>query len=269
MSTRRTAKDRAAPVRPTVPVRPCPPPVFGEPVRLSPSLWQVAGGAITHPWDANAYLLDAGEPTLLDCGSVAGYPALQESLKTVGASPADIGRVLGTHGHWDHVSAVAALRDDSDFEFCLHAGDRDAVESADPIRTTAALLYGQPPPRLRVDAELYDGQRLALGAATVEVMHTPGHTPGAVCFVVSVDSYRLLVAGDTLWGGFHPDMGSDMRAWRRSLDRLLELEVDSMTYGHGARELEADVHGRLLEARARLGTFYDPWWRPLYLSFRY
>jgi glyoxylase-like metal-dependent hydrolase (beta-lactamase superfamily II) len=250
-------------------VRPCPPPLLGRPVRLSASLWQVAGEGITHPWDANAYLLHADEPTLIDCGSTAGYPALRRALDAAGTGPGKIRRVLGTHGHWDHVSGVAGLRQDSDVELCLHAGERAAVESGDPVRTTASLLYGQPAPRLRVDSELYDGQRLLLGAAAIDVVHTPGHTPGSVCFVVSVDSYRLLVAGDTLWGGFHPDIGSDVSAWHRSLDRLLEMELDYLTFGHGTHRLLPDAHERLREARVRLGTFYDPWGRPPYLSFSY
>lgn len=253
----------------TIPESPCPPPLFGDPVRLSTSLWQVAGDGITHPWDGNAYLLDAGEPTLLDCGSTAGYPALRHTLEVAGTTPADVRRVLATHGHWDHVSAVAPLRGDGDFEFFVHPGDRVAVESGDPVRTTASLLYGQPAPRLGVDAELYDGQRLVVGPASIEVVHTPGHTPGSVCFVVAVDSYRLLVAGDTLWGGFHPDIGSDISAWHRSLDRLLELELDYLAIGHGVRQLIPDAHERLREARAQLGTYYNPWWRPLYLSFEY
>lgn len=253
----------------TVRRQPSPPALKGLPRRMSASLWRVAGERITHPWDGNAYLVDAGEPTLLDCGSAVGYPALRHALDAAGTSPRAVRRVLGSHGHWDHVSAVAGLRRDGDIELWIHEGDRAAVESGDPVRTTAALLYGEPAPRLRVDSELCDGQRLVLGRAVVDVVHTPGHTPGSVCFVVTVDSYRLLVAGDTLWGGFHPDIGSDVAAWRRSLDRLLELDLDYLSFGHGEGDLLTDPHGRLQEARARLGTFYDPWGRPRYLSFEH
>jgi glyoxylase-like metal-dependent hydrolase (beta-lactamase superfamily II) len=243
--------------------------VRGEPARLSASLWQVAGATLSHPWDGNAYLVDAGEPTMLDCGSVAGYPALRRNLGAAGTGPDAIRRVLATHGHWDHVSGVAALAAEGDVELWLHPGDRTAVESGDPVRTTASLLYGQPAPSLPVHTDLVDGQSLRAGAATVDVLHTPGHSPGSVCFVVSVDSFRLLVAGDTLWGGFHPAIGSDISAWRRSLDRLLDLELDYLTFGHGVSRLLPDAHERLREARARLGTFYDPWGRPPYLRLEY
>lgn len=263
MSTRRHAPSGRPP--PSVP----PPAASGPPLRLSPSLWQVAGEGITHPWDGSAYLVDAGEPTLLDCGSLLGYPSLRRALAEAGVTPDDVRRVLATHGHWDHVSGMSALAAESAAQLCLHPGDREAAETGDPVRTAAALLYGQQAPRLPVGADLHDGQLLTLGDATVEVLHTPGHSPGSVCFVVSVDSYRLLVAGDTLWGGFHPEMGSDIAAWTQSLDRLLELEVDFLTFGHGARRLVPDAHARLLEARSRLGSFYNPWGTPLYLRYQY
>lgn len=261
--------DHAVPSRERVPARPCPPARSGIPRRLSTSLWQVAGAGITHPWDGNAYLVDAGDPTLLDCGSAVGYPALRDALAFAGPGIHGVRRVLATHGHWDHVSAVAPLREEAEVELWAHAAERDALESGDPVRTTARLLYAQPAPRLRVDEELVDGDVLPAGAATVEVLHTPGHSPGSVSFVVCVDGYRLLVAGDTLWGGFHPAIGSDIEEWRRSLDRLLELDLDYMTFGHCVHDLVPDVHARLLEARSRLGSFYDPWFRPPYLALDY
>src|SRR5256885_1493301 len=61
-------------------------------IRLLGELWVAAGMDLTHPWDASAYLVKGDEPTLIDCGSTLGYPALKRSLETFGYRPSDITR---------------------------------------------------------------------------------------------------------------------------------------------------------------------------------
>src|SRR5437764_648180 len=125
-------------------------------IRLLGELWVAAGMDLTHPWDASAYLVKGDEPTLIDCGSTLGYPALKRSLETFGYRPSDITRVIATHGHWDHISAMARLREESDAKFYVHEADRVPVETGDTDRT-AAFLYDQPFPPIQVDGLLRDG----------------------------------------------------------------------------------------------------------------
>lgn len=90
--------------------------------------------------------------------------------------------VAQTHGHWDHVRAWEALRDDPGLEIWGHRGD--------------LALYPQRPDRL-----LEGGEQLAVGHLTVEVLHTPGHTPGSLMFLVAGDERPHLVTGDSLFPG--------------------------------------------------------------------
>ncbi len=87
-------------------------------------------------------------------------------------------RVLETHGHWDHIQAVPALRD---------AGYEVSVTGAD-----AGMLPSY-------DLLLDDDQEIVVGRVRVRTILTPGHTPGSVCFSV-VDS-PILFSGDTLFPG--------------------------------------------------------------------
>lgn len=237
-------------------------------VKLFGQLYLISNEKLTHPWDANAYLIAGDEPTLIDCGSSEGYEALKAALAKFGYAPSDIRRVIATHGHWDHVSAMAQLRAESDAELWLHGADRNAVESGDEDRT-AAFLYGKPFPPTRVDRLLQDGETLQVGQYRLDVIHTPGHSPGSVSFLMEINGIRMLIAGDTLWGGFHPRIGSDLEAWSRSLDRLLSLDFDVMTIGHGAPTVIFDAKTKVREAQQQFGVYFVPWFKPFHLRFAY
>lgn len=231
----------------------------GDPlIRLLGELWAAAGVELTHPWDASAYLIKGAEPTLIDCGSLVGYPAMKRELQGFGYQPADVTRVLATHGHWDHVSGLMRLREEGDPQLYLHEADHAAVESGD-FDLTGAFLYDMPSPPLRVDGALHDGQVLPINGIDVHVIHTPGHTPGSVCFWMEIGGVKLLIAGDTIWGGYHPRLGGDLEEWSRSLDKVLELDFDVMTFGHYRPALIFNAKHRVLELRKRFGYLFSPW----------
>ncbi|HLJ69149.1 MAG TPA: MBL fold metallo-hydrolase [Chloroflexota bacterium] len=227
-------------------------------IRLLGELWLVGGQLLTHPWDASSYLIKGDEPTFIDFGSTEGYPAIKRSLGAFGYQPSDIKRVLATHGHWDHLSGVASLRAESDTELWIHEADRAQVECGD-FDMTSAFLYDRPFPPLRVDGTLQHGQIIEVGDVQLHVIHTPGHTAGSVCFWTEMHGMRLLIAGDTISGGYHPRIGSDLAAWTRSLDRLLELEFDVMTIGHYPPRLIFDARHRVAQLRERFAAYFDPW----------
>lgn len=231
------------------------------PVELCDGVYLVAGPTLSHPWDAHAYLVTAGsEPVLIDCGSLEGAGSLHANLASLGVAPADVVRVIATHGHWDHVSGLDALRTAGcTAPLALHPADRRAVESGDRLRT-AAFRYGAYFPSLVVEEEIVDEQVIDLGdGATIEVVHTPGHSPGSVCLIVDAGGHRILLAGDTLWGGYHPQVGSDIDAWHASLDRLLSRSFDLLSAGHARPEAYPNARDHVLEARRQLGVYFDPW----------
>lgn len=75
----------------------------------------------------------------------------------------------------------------------------------------------------------------------MEALYTPGHTMGSVSFEVTAGDYRLLIAGDAVWGGFSEKIGSSEEAWRETLDKITSRHYDFYTFGHVNPQLIADA----------------------------
>jgi glyoxylase-like metal-dependent hydrolase (beta-lactamase superfamily II) len=126
-------------------------------------------------------------------------------------------RVIGivqTHGHADHVQALAEVKAGLDVPVHAHPGD----------------AYPVP-----VEHSLGDGDTLPFGTREVRVLHTPGHTPGSVC--LAADGH--LVSGDTLFPGGPGNTQGDPQRFARIIEsiesKLLVLPDDTAVYpGHGA-----------------------------------
>jgi glyoxylase-like metal-dependent hydrolase (beta-lactamase superfamily II) len=130
--------------------------------------------------------------------------------------------VLCTHAHDDHVRVAPALRERVQAPVLLHPDDRPLWELTHPDE-----LW---------DADLRDGQEIEVAGTTLRVLHTPGHAPGAVCFVC--DELGCVFTGDTLFSGGPGATGrsfSDEDVLVGSIrERLFALPDDTVVHtGHG------------------------------------
>ncbi len=138
--------------------------------------------------------------------------------------------VLATHGHFDHVGAAAEVCGD---ELPLFIHEADALALSDPEAWGAG--YASPPVPVKDVRTLLDGDVLTFAGFRIEVVHTPGHTPGSVCYLT--DGWVL--SGDLVFAGAigRSDFpNSSPRDMERSLRRFLELPdgLDVLP-GHGPR----------------------------------
>jgi glyoxylase-like metal-dependent hydrolase (beta-lactamase superfamily II) len=130
--------------------------------------------------------------------------------------------ILCTHGHNDHVNAAVDLARLVDAPVALHPDDR--------------MLWDVVHPGRGPDHDLTDGERVRVGAATLEVLHTPGHSPGGVSLW---DGAGHLFAGDTLFRGGPGATGRSFSSFPQIIDsirrRLLVLPPETVVHtGHGA-----------------------------------
>ncbi len=155
--------------------------------------------------------------------------------------------VLATHGHFDHIGAAAEMCGD---ELPLFIHEADALALTDPIAWGS--WPGTPPVPVKDVRTLEGGDELTYAGFRIEVLHTPGHTPGCVCFLT--DGWVL--SGDLVFArsiGRSDLPNSSPQDMDRSLRRFLELpdELDVFP-GHGPRTTvgrERSINPFLLELR--------------------
>lgn len=239
-------------------------------MKLLNHLYQVGGPALTHEFDATSFLIDAGKTLyLLDCGTPQGYEQLLENIRTCGYDPANIAAIFATHGHYDHIGAAASFQRDFGCKLYLHESDRECVETGDGIKTSAQLLYGCDFPSCKVDEILSEGDLFDFQTMKMKVIHTPGHTPGGVCFILEIDGFTLLVAGDTLHGGFSPLVSSNEADWKISLDKIVSNHYDAYVFGHCPPQLICDADARILSLQKSFANYYSPWFKTFYEEYQY
>lgn len=187
------------------------------------------------PLEANCYVIGCERTSL---GAIIDPGAEPERIiDAVERLGLDVRLMINTHGHVDHVSANADVREATGARLVIHAADREMIEHPHPF--WASLAGGCEPSS--PDAELAEGDELQIGDLRARVLHTPGHSPGGVCLLVD----DALFTGDTLFAGSigRTDLpGGSMEQLQQSLRRLREeIEPHVTIYpGHGASSSMGD-----------------------------
>jgi glyoxylase-like metal-dependent hydrolase (beta-lactamase superfamily II) len=138
--------------------------------------------------------------------------------------------ILNTHAHADHIFGNRRLRDYFGIPVCMHEEEKRFFSDKRVIKQMEKELGIKTD--FFVDKELKDGQILPLGDCTIKVIHTPGHSPGSVCFLIE----KNLFTGDTLFvgaAGRTDIIGGSLDLLLSSLKRLIELPPDTIVWpGH-------------------------------------
>jgi glyoxylase-like metal-dependent hydrolase (beta-lactamase superfamily II) len=123
----------------------------------------------------------------------------------------------------------------------VHELDAAAMESGDPVKT-AAEWYNLSFPPTPVDYQLSEVREvLKFSRGELLCLHTPGHTPGSISVILDYDGKRVLF-GQDIHGPFSDSFGSDLAAWKKSMEVLLGLQADILCEGHfGIYRPEAEV----------------------------
>lgn len=172
---------------------------------------------------------ETGEAVVIDPGD--DIERVKEILERHRLKPA---LIVATHAHIDHVGGIAKLKRATGAAVLMHAADLPLYEN---LAAQAAWLGVEPPKSVEVDQFLKPGDKLRVGGLELEVLHTPGHSPGSVSLYLPGKQSRIF-SGDTLfqssigrtdlWGGSFEEI---MRSIRET---LLEFPDETPVFpGHG------------------------------------
>jgi len=182
-------------------------------------------------FQVNCYLYwdpQSGDGVIIDPGDEA-----EVIVRQVGSAGFTPRAILLTHGHGDHIAAVAEVKEH--FGLPLYLGNGDQTLLANPSENVSALV-GYPIVAPEADFILEDEQDLKLGTIHFKVLATPGHTRGGVCFLD--DKANLVFTGDTLFWGSIGRTDLPGGAYGQLIDsikrKLLKLPDNVVCYpGHG------------------------------------
>ncbi len=184
---------------------------------------------VVGPLETNCYLAYCDET--LECGVIdpgAEAERIFPAILECGLKPAVI---LNTHGHVDHIGANRDLKQKFNIPLWIHELDGPLLGKVQEFELSLFLGAKESPP---ADRLLKDGEAVAFGRCRLEVIHTPGHTPGSVGFF----GENILFSGDTLFNGGvgRTDLpGGSTRALEVSIrERILTLPSGTIVLpGHG------------------------------------
>lgn len=199
-----------------------------------------------HPEETHCYLLCGEERTLLiDTG--LGIGNIYDAVRRLTDNPIS---AVATHIHWDHIGGHRYFS-----EFFAHSEELDWLSGAFPLPIAAIRkmltkgcdlpegynplsyeLFQGNPSRL-----LKDGDEIDLGGRTIKVLHTPGHSPGHICFYEEASGF--LFTGDLIYKGtlFANYPSTDPKAYFDSVKRLAKIPAKRIFPGHHSLDIEPEL----------------------------
>ena len=199
---------------------------------IAEGIFIIGGPDISHSNDATVFIIDcAGELVMIDSGAGSTTERLVKNIEGLGFDPHDLSTLILTHCHIDHIGGAPYFKETLDCKLVVHDLDADAIEQGNEL-LTGARMYGTVFPPTNVDKRL-TGEHgiLRFGKEEIHYIHTPGHTPGSISLYIDRGGKRVLF-GQDIHGPFSPNFGSDIQAWKKSMQKLLDIKADILCEGH-------------------------------------
>jgi glyoxylase-like metal-dependent hydrolase (beta-lactamase superfamily II) len=181
------------------------------------------------PFLKNGYVVSCaatGHASYIDPGDEASL-----LLQWIDVNDLELISIINTHGHMDHVCGVKTVKEKWDVPIYLHQEDEFLYNALSEQANWFGLSYPPAPP---IDYYLHPTQQLSIGDLTIQVLHTPGHSPGSVSLLIEEEVF----CGDLIFAGSigRTDLpkGSHQVLLESVRDQILPLGDERVLYpGHG------------------------------------
>ncbi len=203
----------------------------------------------------NLYFIEDEKPTLIDAGyrDEASLKQVLKTLRSLNYDIKDLAIIVNTHSHHDHTGGNEGLQKNSGAQIVAHPLEAEVIlnpkkawemelkdlqdlanASGIPKRVELNVLKmrmeAQPPNvDVTINQSIEDGSVLNIGSTQLEVIHTPGHSPGHICLYDR--KRRILFSGDHILPRTTPNIDS-LRRFTDSLKKILEYDVNLIAPGH-------------------------------------
>ena len=191
---------------------------------------------------SRVYLIEDDALALVDSGLPWNARTVLRYIRSIGRRPEELRWILMTHSHPDHTAGALGVSRRTGAQIVAHADDTKTHSNQEVSLTYMGVFTSLRLPlpflqRTCVDRVVDDGHVLPLMGGTT-VLHTPGHTPGSVAYLL--ESKSVLFSGDTVFSDGRrvsrsiPYFGHNDQEYRESLQKLASVEFDTLCGGHGA-----------------------------------
>lgn len=212
---------------------------------------------------------DGHSAVLIDTGYPGQLPQIREAVENEGVPFSSLGTIILTHQDIDHVGSAADIVSELKGECTVLAHEKEAAyiegketpvklvqleDRLESLTDKMKFVYEKMKEGFRlsavhVDRTLADGEELPF-CGGIEVIHTPGHTPGHICLYLK--HQKVLISGDMLRGtggmllNVDPSTNLDTSLSMKSLKKLLEYDIDKVVCYHGGL-FQGDISNRIEE----------------------
>jgi glyoxylase-like metal-dependent hydrolase (beta-lactamase superfamily II) len=198
---------------------------------ITNNVFLVGSSSKSHSYDCMCYLVKCPDGcVLIDTGAGLDTGKIENNIKSLGFEKGPSGVIL-THCHIDHVGGASYFK--SKYGSKLYAADKDcdAIEGRKLFLVAADWYPGVNYNPVRIDVKLEMDCNINISGRGFNIIATPGHTPGSLCVLIDDEGQKVLFAQDA-HGPFVKEWGSDIKAWKESMDKLLSLDADVLCEGH-------------------------------------
>ncbi|MHA1820315.1 MAG: MBL fold metallo-hydrolase [Promethearchaeota archaeon] len=219
-------------------------------IKIVDGVFAVGGGNLSYAGDAYCYLVETPQNklVLIDCGINSFDKIMENIYDAINTEMRDnientsneqanitIASLILTHFHIDHIGTAHDFKKRyPNIEIIAHILDSRVIEGEDKdfMVKSAASWYNTKYNPIKIDHKIKNEiEQINIGGQEFKILHTPGHTPGSISIIIHKNGKKIVFAQD-VHGPFLNTFDSNIDAWKKSMNRLLEEKCDILAEGH-------------------------------------